>query len=694
MSGRDIPVDAAQMYQLCVDLFPITRSITGDGVRETLRRSGAPISRSRSTKSRRAPRRSTGRPARVEHPRRLRRGRPRRAGHRLRAVQPPRRQLQRAGARRASHWTSCAATCFSLPDRPISIPYRTSYYDESWGFCLAHDDAAVAARTASTRSCVDSSLEPGSLTYGECRPAGRATKRCCSRPTSATRRWRTTTCRASRVATFLGASCSAPMRSAIRTGCCSSPAPSDRSSGWLATRPTSAGSVTGWWSRASGTRGPSPTSGAGAATPTSTVPSQHVLRTTRDDGAVVDFSPYGYDERQFCSPGFDLPVGRLGRSLHGEYPEYHTSGDDLEFIGRRNSPDALDAVLDDRRTSSRATGRCVNQNPKCEPQLGRRGLYRAIGATFDSQSIEMAMLWVLNSPTASTTCSTSSPRRACRSTRCSAPPTCSSITTCSHRSRLVARRRVKIEPWTLQDVLVVESEPFTDDRGFFVRTMSAATLADAGSTSRGSSRRASRDRRRACCVASTAAPSLSEGKLVRCASGSVFEVILDLRPWSTTFLQWDTLVLDDVEHRQVWVPPGFVHGFQVLTDAGRHLLPDGRGARPVARHRAGLERPRPGDRVAAPRSGALGARSGSTVARRDPPAPRVVVRLLVTHLSAGKQRGASARFRRVPQHECRLESAYARVRRADVEGVFPHAPELVEVVDARARWSRPGWSPW
>ena len=59
--------------------------------------------------------------------------------------------------------------------------------------------------------------------------------------------------------------------------------------------------------------------------------------------------------------------------------------------------------------------------------------------------------------------------------------------------------------------------------------------------------------------------ALSEGKLVRCASGSVFEVILDLRPWSTTFLQWDTLVLDDVEHRQVWVPPGFVHGFQAVT---------------------------------------------------------------------------------------------------------------------------------
>ena len=120
-----------------------------------------------------------------------------------------------------------------------------------------------------------------------------------------------------------------------------------------------------------------------------------MLRTTHDDARVVDFSPYGYDERQFCSPGFNLPVGRLGRSVHGEYPEYHTSGDNLEFIRPAQLAGALETVLDIVNVLE-GNGRFVNQNPKCEPQLGRRGLYRAVGGAFDSKSTEMAMLWVLN----------------------------------------------------------------------------------------------------------------------------------------------------------------------------------------------------------------------------------------------------------------------------------------------------------
>ena len=123
---------------------------------------------------------------------------------------------------------------------------------------------------------------------------------------------------------------------------------------------------------------------------------QHVLRTTHDDARVVDFSPYGYDERQFCSPGFNLPVGRLGRSVHGEYPEYHTSGDNLELhparaTRRRRWRPCIDVV-----NVLEGNGRFVNLNPKCEPQLGRRGLYRAVGGAFDSKSTEMAILWVLN----------------------------------------------------------------------------------------------------------------------------------------------------------------------------------------------------------------------------------------------------------------------------------------------------------
>ena len=110
---------------------------------------------------------------------------------------------------------------------------------------------------------------------------------------------------------------------------------------------------------------------------------------------VVDFSPYGYDERQFCSPGFDLPVGRFGRSQHGEYPEYHTSADNLDFVTPESLADSF-ALLSRTIEICEADRVWRNTSPYGEPQLGRRGLYRSIGATMNRASIEMGLLWVLN----------------------------------------------------------------------------------------------------------------------------------------------------------------------------------------------------------------------------------------------------------------------------------------------------------
>jgi aminopeptidase-like protein len=107
-----------------------------------------------------------------------------------------------------------------------------------------------------------------------------------------------------------------------------------------------------------------------------------------------DFDPYGYDERQYCSPGFNLPVGALMRSPHGSYPEYHTSADDLRFITPESLGETLELLqrlvhlLESDRT-------CRNLSPKGEPQLGKRGLYRSVGgAGIDER--HMALLWVLN----------------------------------------------------------------------------------------------------------------------------------------------------------------------------------------------------------------------------------------------------------------------------------------------------------
>jgi aminopeptidase-like protein len=112
-------------------------------------------------------------------------------------------------------------------------------------------------------------------------------------------------------------------------------------------------------------------------------------------GRVVDWYPYGYDERQFCSPGFDLPVGRLSRTLHGTYPEYHTSLDDLTFV----DPDQVDAaVATVTELCERLESRDVPRNamPWGESRLGDRGLFRPVGGTLSTAAPEHALLWVLS----------------------------------------------------------------------------------------------------------------------------------------------------------------------------------------------------------------------------------------------------------------------------------------------------------
>ena len=110
--------------------------------------------------------------------------------------------------------------------------------------------------------------------------------------------------------------------------------------------------------------------------------------------SVIPFSPYGYDERQLCSPGFNLPVGRLTRSVNGGYPQYHSSADDLTLI----RPECLEQSLEACKlfvTVLEEDARYVNLSPKGEPRLGKRGLYGPVGGTSPAER-EHAMLWVLN----------------------------------------------------------------------------------------------------------------------------------------------------------------------------------------------------------------------------------------------------------------------------------------------------------
>jgi aminopeptidase-like protein len=120
----------------------------------------------------------------------------------------------------------------------------------------------------------------------------------------------------------------------------------------------------------------------------------HVLEESGHPFEILDFTPYGYDERQFCSPGINLAVGNLTRSRYG-YFEYHTSADDLQFISAAELSRSMEMYqrivkVWDQNSSY------LNLYPKGEPQLGRRGLYHAIGGENDKDQLQMSLLWVLN----------------------------------------------------------------------------------------------------------------------------------------------------------------------------------------------------------------------------------------------------------------------------------------------------------
>ena len=122
---------------------------------------------------------------------------------------------------------------------------------------------------------------------------------------------------------------------------------------------------------------------------------QHILNHSGASYSVEDFEPLGYDERQYCSPGINLSVGCLMRTPHGRYPEYHTSADNLDLVRPASLADTLAKCLAAVDVLE-GEARYRNLSPNCEPQLGKRGLYRATGGHTDQAQLEKALLWVLN----------------------------------------------------------------------------------------------------------------------------------------------------------------------------------------------------------------------------------------------------------------------------------------------------------
>jgi aminopeptidase-like protein len=279
----------------------------------------------------------------------------------------------------------------TIPEHPGWIPYRTSFYRPSWGFCTSHDDLARLEEDE-YEVMIDSTLAPGSLTYAEAYLPGAVEEEVLISTHVCHPSLANDNVSGMALTAYLGAHLSARDR---------------HYSYRLLFIPSTLGSIT-WLARNEeavsrirhgvvvtgvGDRGPVVYKRSRRGDAGIDRAAAHVLARRGSTDRVVDFYPYGYDERQFCSPGFDMPVGRLSRTPHNQYPEYHTSADDLSVLDPECLLDSFD-VLTQMLDVVDANHRFVNQHPMGEPKLDSYGLYSVVAG--EIPDFELALLWVLN----------------------------------------------------------------------------------------------------------------------------------------------------------------------------------------------------------------------------------------------------------------------------------------------------------
>ena len=307
----------------------------------------------------------------------------------------------------------------SLPDQPNVIPYRTSYYKENWGFCITHNQL-INLQDDEYEVVIDSTLENGSLTYAEFFIQGESNDEVL---------FSCYTCHPSMcndnlsgvvLFTFLAKHLkNLSLKYSYRflfipetIGAIT----------WLSQNESNVKKIKhGLVAYCVGDPGNSSykKSRQGNAEIDQIV--MEVLKDTGEEHKVVDFFPTGSDERQFCSPGFNLPVGALVRTFAPEFSEYHTSADNTEFVKAQYLGDTLSKYVkvitkleenfgkfkpNDKEKLGKSIKEkndriFLNLNPKCEPQLGKRKLYHDIGSQIPSQGgkkiiNQFALLWVLN----------------------------------------------------------------------------------------------------------------------------------------------------------------------------------------------------------------------------------------------------------------------------------------------------------
>ena len=281
----------------------------------------------------------------------------------------------------------------ALPEHPDWIPYRTSYYREDWGFCLRQSELD-AMNDSAYEVVIDSTLRDGSLSYGELLLPGKKREEILLT---------THVCHPSLCNDNLSGI-------AVLTWLARALATVERQYSYrILFLPGTIGAIT-WLARnqahVSRIRHGLVLSGLGDRGPIHYKRSRRgdaridrvaarVLQARAGEHRLLDFSPYGYDERQFCSPGFDLPVGRFSRSEYGSYAQYHTSADDFDFVSADSLADSYSAIVEFLiALESEAVYR--RKDPYGEPQLGKRGLYDDLAKRPDWEQLRLALLWVLN----------------------------------------------------------------------------------------------------------------------------------------------------------------------------------------------------------------------------------------------------------------------------------------------------------
>jgi aminopeptidase-like protein len=381
----------AQIYDLIEELYPICRSITGNGVRESLGRLQKlvpidvhEIPSGTSVLDWTIPDEWNIRDAWIKD------------GSGTTVVDFRRSNLHVVNysvpIHRRMPFQELRSHLFTIPEQPDWVPYRTSYYRQTWGFCLSHNQLQQMS-DGEYEVCIDSNLEPGHLTYGELRVPGEEADEflisahichpsLCDDNLSGVS-----------IAAHLGRHMLDQKQRRRSYRFLFIPGTIGAIT-WLARNAEHVGRIRGGLTLVclgDANHLTYKRSFNGQAEIDRAV--AHVLGHSGEASEIIDFFPYGYDERQFNSPGFRLAVGSLMRGRHGQFPEYHTSADDLAFVSREQLGKSYHTL---RQVIEILEGNRSYQNlfPYGEPQLGKRGVYREMGDA--DQTKQLAMLWVLS----------------------------------------------------------------------------------------------------------------------------------------------------------------------------------------------------------------------------------------------------------------------------------------------------------